>query len=406
MERLIDRFIRYAKIHTDSCSESETFPSTPVQLDMLRMLADELRAMGVAEVVMDSNGYVMGRIASNSKKKVPAVGFIAHVDTSEDMTGKNVNPQVIECYDGQDIALNGDVVMRVADFPQLSRYVGQTLITTDGTTLLGADDKAGVAEIMCAVEYIMAHPEMEHGEILVGFTPDEEIGRGVDFFDVERFGAEYAYTMDGSALGEIEYENFNAAGVTIHIQGRNVHPGYAKDKMLNAFTVAQKIDSLLPAWERPEHTEGREGFYHLMSMTGSVDAVRMSYIVRDHSSELFALRKAKIEEVVAMVNTLYGRQVASCEIKDQYYNMVDVVSQKIEVVEVALAAMRNIGIEPQVKPIRGGTDGSRLSFMGLPCPNIFAGGENFHGRFEFASVQTMERAKDLILEIIREWARR
>lgn len=406
MERLIDRFIRYAKIHTDSCSESETFPSTPVQLDMLRMLADELRAMGVAEVVMDSNGYVMGRIPSNSKKKVPAVGFIAHVDTSEDMTGENVNPQIIECYDGKDIALNSDVVMRVADFPQLLRYVGQTLITTDGTTLLGADDKAGVAEIMCAVEYIMAHPEMEHGDILVGFTPDEEIGRGVDFFDVERFGAEYAYTMDGSALGEIEYENFNAAGVVIHIQGRNVHPGYAKDKMLNAFTVAQKIDSLLPAWERPEHTEGREGFYHLMSMTGSVDAVRMSYIVRDHSSELFARRKAKIEEVVAMVNTLYGRQVASCEIKDQYYNMVDVVSQKIEVVEVALAAMRNIGIEPQVKPIRGGTDGSRLSFMGLPCPNIFAGGENFHGRFEFASVQTMERAKDLIIEIIREWVRR
>lgn len=406
MERLIDRFIRYAKIHTDSCSESETFPSTPVQLDMLRMLADELRAMGVAEVVMDSNGYVMGRIPSNSKKKVPAVGFIAHVDTSEDMTGENVNPQIIECYDGKDIALNGDVVMRVADFPQLLRYVGQTLITTDGTTLLGADDKAGVAEIMCAVEYIMAHPEMEHGDILVGFTPDEEIGRGVDFFDVERFGAEYAYTMDGSALGEIEYENFNAAGVVIHIQGRNVHPGYAKDKMLNAFTVAQKIDSLLPAWERPEHTEGREGFYHLMSMTGSVDAVRMSYIVRDHSSELFARRKAKIEEVVAMVNTLYGRQVASCEIKDQYYNMVDVVSQKIEVVEVALAAMRNIGIEPQVKPIRGGTDGARLSFMGLPCPNIFAGGENFHGRFEFASVQTMERAKDLIIEIIREWVRR
>lgn len=406
MERLIDRFIRYAKIHTDSCSESETFPSTPVQLDMLRMLADELRAMGVAEVVMDSNGYVMGRIPSNSKKKVPAVGFIAHVDTSEDMTGENVNPQIIECYDGKDIALNGDVVMRVADFPQLLRYVGQTLITTDGTTLLGADDKAGVAEIMCAVEYIMAHTEMEHGDILVGFTPDEEIGRGVDFFDVERFGAEYAYTMDGSALGEIEYENFNAAGVVIHIQGRNVHPGYAKDKMLNAFTVAQKIDSLLPAWERPEHTEGREGFYHLMSMTGSVDAVRMSYIVRDHSSELFARRKAKIEEVVAMVNTLYGRQVASCEIKDQYYNMVDVVSQKIEVVEVALAAMRNIGIEPQVKPIRGGTDGSRLSFMGLPCPNIFAGGENFHGRFEFASVQTMERAKDLIIEIIREWVRR
>lgn len=406
MERLIDRFIRYAKIHTDSCSESETYPSTAVQLDMLRMLAGELRQMGVAEVVMDSNGYVMGTIPSNSKKKIPAVGFIAHVDTSEDMTGQNVNPQVIECYDGKDIVLNSDVVMRVADFPQLANYVEQTLITTDGTTLLGADDKAGVAEIMCAVEYIMAHPEMEHGEIMVGFTPDEEIGRGVDFFDVERFGAEYAYTMDGSALGEIEYENFNAAGVTIHIQGRNVHPGYAKDKMLNAFTVAQKIDSLLPAWERPEHTQGREGFYHLMSMTGSVDAVRMSYIVRDHSSELFSRRKAKVEEVVEVVNKLYDREVASCEMKDQYYNMVDVVSQKIEVVEVALAAMRNIGIEPQVKPIRGGTDGARLSFMGLPCPNIFAGGENFHGRFEFASLQTMERAKDVILEIISEWARR
>lgn len=406
MEKLIDRFIRYAKIHTDSCSSSESFPSTAVQTDMLRMLKGELEAMGIADVVMDEYGYVMATIPSNSKKDIPSVGFIAHVDTSEDMIGKDVNPQIIDCYDGGDIVLNPNVVMKVSDFPQLANYVGQRLITTDGNTLLGADDKAGVAEIMCAAEYIMAHPEIEHGEIKIGFTPDEEIGRGVDFFSVERFGAKYAYTMDGSSLGEIEYENFNAAAATITIQGRNVHPGYAKNKMLNSFTVAQKIDGLLPAWERPEHTEGRDGFYHLVSLTGSVDSVKMSYIIRDHSMELFEQRKLHIAEVVDCVNRLYGREVAQLQMKDQYYNMHEIVSKDIAVVEVAIRAMENLGIEPKVKAIRGGTDGSRLSFMGLPCPNIFAGGENFHGRFEFASEQTMERAQDVIIEIIKEWVRR
>lgn len=406
MEKLIDRFIRYAKINTESCSANDTFPSTATQNVLLNLLADELKAMGVEGVTMDKNGYVMGTIPSTCKKPIPAIGFIAHVDTSEDMTGNNVNPQIIECYDGKDIVLNSNVTMKVDDFPQLTNYIGQTLITTDGTTLLGADDKAGVAEIMCATDYLMAHPELEHGEIKVGFTPDEEIGRGVDFFDVERFGAKFAYTMDGSSLGELEYENFNAAMVTISVQGRSVHPGYAKNKMLNAFTVAQKIDSLLPAWERPEHTEGREGFYHLLSMTGSVDAVKMSYIIRDHSKELFKQRKAKMIEVIEMVNKLYNREVATYQMKDQYYNMYEIVSKEMEVVDVAVKAMQAAGVEPVIKPIRGGTDGSRLSFMGLPCPNIFAGGENFHGRFEFASLQTMEKAKEVIIEIAKEWAKR
>lgn len=404
MENLKDRFIRYAKIGTQSVSDSSTFPSTASQTTMLNMLCQELKAMGVTDAVVDENSYVYASIPSNSKKDIPAIGFIAHVDTSEDMTGENVNPQIIEKYDGKDIVLNKEVVMTVKDFPQLENYVGQTLITTDGTTLLGADDKAGVAEIMNAVAYIMANPQIEHGDIKIGFTPDEEIGRGVDHFNVKSFGAKYAYTMDGSSLGEIEYENFNGAIAHITIQGRNVHPGYAKNKMLNAFTVAQKIDSLLPACERPEHTEKREGFYHLLSMTGSVDTVKMTYIIRDHSMPIFKSRKVKMQEVIEIVNKLYGRTVVTLDMKDQYYNMGEIVSKEFSVVEVAIKAMQQIGIEPKVSPIRGGTDGSRLSFMGLPCPNIFAGGENFHGRYEFASLQTMNKASDLIIEIIKTWA--
>lgn len=404
MENLKDRFIRYAKIGTQSISDSSSFPSTTSQTTMLNMLCQELKAMGVTDAVVDENSYVYASIPSNSKKDIPAIGFIAHVDTSEDMTGENVNPQIIEKYDGKDIVLNKEVVMTVKDFPQLENYVGQTLITTDGTTLLGADDKAGVAEIMNAVAYIMANPQIEHGDIKIGFTPDEEIGRGVDHFNVKSFGAKYAYTMDGSSLGEIEYENFNGAIAHITIQGRNVHPGYAKNKMLNAFTVAQKIDSLLPACERPEHTEKREGFYHLLSMTGSVDTVKMTYIIRDHSMPIFKSRKVKMQEVIEIVNKLYGRTVVTLDMKDQYYNMGEIVSKEFSVVEVAIKAMQQIGIEPKVSPIRGGTDGSRLSFMGLPCPNIFAGGENFHGRYEFASLQTMNKASDLIIEIIKTWA--
>lgn len=405
MEKLIDRFLRYVKMNTESCSSSKMSPSTKGQTELLNLLALELKEMGVSAVEMIDNVYVMGTIPSTTKKYVPTIGFIAHVDTSEDLTGKNVNPRIIDCYDGNDIVLNKKVVMKVEDFPQLENYVGQRLITTDGTTLLGADDKAGVAEIMAAAAYMMAHPEMEHGEIKIGFTTDEEIGHGVDTFDVERFGAKYAYTMDGSSIGELEYENFNAAMVSITVQGRSVHPGYAKNKMLNAFTVAQKIDVMIPSWERPEHTEGREGFYHLISMTGSVDAVKMTYIIRDHSPEIFEQRKRKMIDVIEMVNKIYDREVAVAQIEDQYYNMYDVVSKNMDVVNVAIRAMEGLGIEPVVKPIRGGTDGARLSFMGLPCPNIFAGGENFHGRFEFASEQTMESAKMVIIAIAEEWTR-
>lgn len=405
MEKLIDRFLRYVKMNTESCSSSKMSPSTKGQTELLNLLALELKEMGVSAVEMIDNVYVMGTIPSTTKKYVPTIGFIAHVDTSDDLTGKNVNPRIIDCYDGNDIVLNKKVVMKVEDFPQLENYVGQRLITTDGTTLLGADDKAGVAEIMAAAAYMMAHPEMEHGEIKIGFTTDEEIGHGVDTFDVERFGAKYAYTMDGSSIGELEYENFNAAMVSITVQGRSVHPGYAKNKMLNAFTVAQKIDVMIPSWERPEHTEGREGFYHLISMTGSVDAVKMTYIIRDHSPEIFEQRKRKMIDVIEMVNKIYDREVAVAQIEDQYYNMYDVVSKNMDVVNVAIRAMEGLGIEPVVKPIRGGTDGARLSFMGLPCPNIFAGGENFHGRFEFASEQTMESAKMVIIAIAEEWTR-
>lgn len=404
MESLKDRFIRYAKIGTDSCTESSTFPSTKEQIAMLTMLKDELIALGLSDVTMDENSYVMATLPSNVDKVVPTIGFIAHVDTSPDLTGHNVKPQVVESYNGADIRLNEDVVMRVSDFPQLINYIGQTLITTDGTTLLGADDKAGVAEIMDALQYLVANPNIKHGDIKVGFTPDEEIGAGVDYFNVERFGARYAYTMDGSSLGEIEYENFNGAIANITINGRNVHPGYAKDKMINALTVAQKLDSLIPCAQRPEHTEGREGFFHLLTINGNVDSAKMTYIIRDHSMECFKARKAKMECVVDAINRLYGYKIAELDMKDQYYNMYEVVSKDIKVVDIAVKSMENLGITPVIKAIRGGTDGSRLSFMGLPCPNIFAGGENFHSRYEFASLQTMQKASELIVEISKVWA--
>ncbi len=406
MEKLIDRFIRYAKIDTESSSSTGATPSTPTQLEFFAMLCDELKAIGAQDVV-STNGYVMATIPSTTTKKgVPTIGFIAHVDTSEDMSGKGVNPQIIDCYDGKDIVLNPEVVMSVETFPQLKNYVGHRLITTDGTTLLGADDKAGVAEIMCAAEYLLQHPEIEHGEIRLGFTPDEEIGHGVDHFDVERFGAKYAYTMDGSSLGELECENFNAAMASISIQGVNVHPGYAKGKMINSFTIARLIDNMVPQCERPEFTEGREGFFHLLSINGSVDNCKMMYIIRDHDMKLFNDRKAKMEAIIDGVNKIYGKEVATVELTDQYYNMHEIVSNHPEVVDVVVKSMENLGITPNIKPIRGGTDGSRLSFMGLPCPNIFAGGENFHGRYEFASEATMIAAQNLIIEIVSEWNRR
>ena len=402
---LKERFLKYVSYDTQSCEDSTTFPSTDKQKVLLADLADEMRALGMTEVTMDEYGYVMGTIpASKGKESAPVIGFISHVDTAPDMSGKDVKPQVIECYEGGDIKLNETLTMHVADFPELNFFKGHTLIHTDGTTLLGADDKAGVAEIMTAAEYLLTHPEIEHGKIRIGFTPDEEIGRGVDYFNVEAFGAQFAYTVDGGMEGELEYENFNAAGAKIHIQGRNVHPGYAKDKMINALQVACEINSMLPAVQRPEHTEGYEGFYHLIGINGAVEEADMSYIVRDHDRAKFEQKKAYLEGVVALLTKKYGEGVIELKLTDQYYNMREMVEPHPEVIERALAAMREAGVEPLVRPIRGGTDGSRLSYMGLPCPNLFTGGMNFHGKFEYCSLMTMGRAMQVILNLARLWA--
>lgn len=406
MESLIERFLRYVRIDTQSDETSESFPSTDKQLTFLRMLRDELTAMGLKEVSMDGHGYVMATIPATTAKELPVVGFISHVDTSPDFSGTNVQPRIIT-YEGGDIVLNEreGIVTHLADFPELAGYKGQRLIVTDGTTLLGADDKAGVAEIMTAAAYLMAHPEIEHGAIRVGFTPDEEIGRGVDFFDVPHFGANFAYTMDGGALGEIEYENFNAASATIEIQGRSVHPGYAKGKMINALRVAEAIDYRLPAHERPEYTEGYEGFLHLTKLSGGVDRATMQYIIRDHNRTSFEERKAVLQKAVDAVNEVYGAGTARLTLTDSYYNMREVLEKHMEVVQYALEAMKALGITPKISPIRGGTDGARLSFMSLPCPNLFAGGVNYHGRHEFAAVETMEKAAALIVEIVRQIAK-
>lgn len=405
MEKILDKFLRYVAVETTSNDESDSQPSSACQLDLLRMLADELNAMGV-KATLDEWGYVMATIPSNIDKDVPAVGFIAHVDTAPDASGKDIKPQIIENYNGEDIVLNASLGIKlpVADFPEIKQYVGQTLITTDGTTLLGADDKAGVAEIMSAVEYIVEHPDFRHGEIKIGFTPDEEIGRGVDKFDVEKFGARYAYTMDGGQIGELEYENFNAAGAKIHIQGRNVHPGYAKDKMINAIIIAMELNGMLPVQQRPEFTAGYEGFFHVVGINGAVEQATISYIIRDHSMEKFEQKKALMKDVVAFINAKYGQGTATLEMKDQYYNMREQVEPHYHIVEKAIKAMEMAGIKPQVQPIRGGTDGARLSFMGLPCPNIFAGGHNFHGKLEYLPLQSMEKASEVVLNIIRLYA--
>ena len=405
MEKILDKFLRYVAVETTSNDESDSQPSSACQLDLLRMLADELNAMGV-KATLDEWGYVMATIPSNIDKDVPAVGFIAHVDTAPDASGKDIKPQIIENYNGEDIVLNASLGIKlpVADFPEIKQYVGQTIITTDGTTLLGADDKAGVAEIMSAVEYIVEHPEFKHGEIKIGFTPDEEIGRGVDKFDVEKFGAKYAYTMDGGQIGELEYENFNAAGAKIHIQGRNVHPGYAKDKMINAIIIAMELNGMLPVQQRPEFTAGYEGFFHVTGINGAVEQATISYIIRDHSMEKFEQKKALMKDVVAFINAKYGQGTATLEMKDQYYNMREQVEPHYHIVEKAMKAMEMAGIKPQVQPIRGGTDGARLSFMGLPCPNIFAGGHNFHGKLEYLPLQSMEKASEVVLNIIKLYA--
>ena len=401
MEKIVDRFLRYVAVDTQSDENSESQPSTAKQLNLLRMLKDELTAMGV-EAVLDEHGYVMGSIPSNIEAKVPAIGFIAHVDTSPDASGADIKPQIIKEYDGGDIPLKGvpGLALKPSEFPELLHYVGQTLITTDGTTLLGADDKAGVAEIMDAVQYIVEHPDFKHGDIKIGFTPDEEIGRGVVKFDVGKFGADYAYTMDGGEIGELEFENFNAASAKIHIQGRNVHPGYAKGKMKNAILIAMELNSLLPVEQRPEYTEGYEGFFHLVGISGSVEEADITYIIRDHDRNLFEKKKRAIQKCCDFINLKYGDGTATPAVKDQYFNMREQVEPHYHVVEKAVKAMEMAGIKPKIQPIRGGTDGANLSFKGLPCPNIFAGGLNFHGKMEFVPQKSIEKASEVILNII------
>ena len=405
MEKILDRFLRYVAVDTQSDPESETQPSAAKELDLLKMLCEELKAMGL-EAELDQYGYVMATIPSNCDKEIPAVGFIAHVDTAPDASGADIKPQIIPDYDGSDIPLKGveGLSLKVSDFPELLDYKGQTIITTDGTTLLGADDKAGVAEIMNAVQYIVEHPEFKHGEIKIGFTPDEEIGRGVVKFDVEKFGARYAYTMDGGAVGELEYENFNAAGATVKIQGRNIHPGYAKGKMLNAILIGMELNALLPVDQRPEYTSGYEGFFHIIGFNGTVESATFSYIIRDHDMALYEQKKAYMQKCVDFINEKYGEGTATVEIKHQYYNMRKEVEPHYHIVEKAKLAMEMEGIVPNIKPIRGGTDGANLSFMGLPCPNIFAGGHNFHGKMEFIPLESMEKASKVILNIVSLYA--
>jgi tripeptide aminopeptidase len=404
---VLNRFLNYISIDTKSDDASETTPSTEKQFKLAHVLVDELKKLGLTDAAVDDKCYVMATLPANTKKNIPVIGFIAHMDTAPDMSGENIKPQTISNYDGSDIVISKDLnlVLSTREFPELKQYIGQTLITTDGTTLLGADDKAGIAEIMTAVEYLVKHPEIEHGTIKIGFTPDEEIGRGVDHFDVKKFGAEYAYTMDGGGIGELEYENFNAAGAKLFIQGRNIHPGYAKDKMLNAMLIAMELNAMLPVNERPEFTQDYEGFYHLIKMEGSVEKAMLQYIIRDHDKAKFEAKKAFITEVAAFMNKRYPEGTVTLELKDQYFNMREKVEPVFHVVETVRQAMLELEIEPHVVPIRGGTDGARLSYMGLPCPNIFAGGHNFHGKFEYVSVESMEKACWLILKIIERYTK-
>lgn len=398
----LDRFLEYVKFDTQSDDLTNMWPSTPGQFRFAEYLRDRLTEMGLSEVSLDENGYLMATLPANTDEAKPTVGFIAHLDTSPDMSGRHVKPRIVPAYDGGDIILNAeqDIVLSPGQFPELLHYVGQDLVVTDGTTLLGADDKAGVAEIITAVQYLLDHPEIKHGKIRIAFNPDEEIGRGAHKFDVEKFGCQWAYTMDGGEVGELEFENFNAASAKITFQGRNVHPGYAKHKMVNSLRVATQFVIMLPRWETPEHTEGYEGFYHLVGIEGSVEKTEVSYIIRDFDRDRFERRKKEFEHLVRKINKEFPG-CASLEIKDQYYNMREKVEPVSHIVEIAEQAMKNIGLTPKVVPIRGGTDGAQLSFKGLPCPNIFAGGLNFHGRYEFVPVPSMQKAAELIVEIAR-----
>ncbi|MBY4602928.1 peptidase T [Bacillus rugosus] len=402
-EEIIERFTTYVKVDTQSDESVDTCPSTPGQLTLGNMLVDELKSIGMQDAAIDENGYVMATLPSNTEKDVPTIGFLAHVDTATDFTGKNVNPQIIESYDGKDIVLNEQlqVILSPDQFPELPGYKGHTLITTDGTTLLGADNKAGIAEIMTAMDYLIKHPEIKHGTIRVAFTPDEEIGRGPHKFDVKRFNASFAYTVDGGPLGELEYESFNAAAAKITIKGNNVHPGTAKGKMINSAKIAMKLNSLLPADEAPEYTEGYEGFYHLLSIQGDVEDTKLHYIIRDFDKDHFQSRKETMKRVVEELQNEYGHDRIQLDMNDQYYNMREKIEPVIEIVNIAKQAMENLGIEPKISPIRGGTDGSQLSYMGLPTPNIFTGGENFHGKFEYISADNMVKAVNVIVEIAK-----
>jgi tripeptide aminopeptidase len=405
---ILDRFLKYVSIDTQSDENSETTPSTKKQFDLANVVKDELIKLGLKDVTLDENCYLMGTLPANTDKKIPVIGFLSHFDTSPDMSGADIKPNLIEKYAGGDIVLNKEknIILSPSVFPELNEHVGHTLITTDGTTLLGADDKAGITEIITAVEYLTKHPEIKHGTIKVGFTPDEEIGRGVDKFDVGKFNADFAYTMDGSGLGELEYENFNAAEAKLKVNGRNVHPGYSKDKMINAILVATELNALLPVNQRPEFTQGYDGFFHIIKFEGTVESSSFKYIVRDHDKVKFEQKKGLIKDCVDLLNKRYGEGVIELTLKDQYFNMKEQVVPVIHIVETAQKAMEELDIEPVVVPIRGGTDGARLSYMGLPCPNIFAGGLNFHGKFEFVSLNVMEKATMVILKIIELYTKK
>ncbi len=407
-KELVDRFITYVKVDTQSAYESSTCPTTEGQWTLARMLVEELKQIGMSEVTLDENGYVMATLPSNTEKKLPTIGFLAHLDTATDMTGANVNPQIIDHYDGKDITLNKEqnIIMSVAEFPELKDYIGHSLITTDGTTLLGADNKAGIAEIMSAMDYLIKHPEIKHGKIRVAFTPDEEIGRGPHKFNVEAFGADYAYTMDGGPLGELQYESFNAAAAKVVFSGTNVHPGTAKGKMVNSAKIAMDFHNGLPAEEAPEHTEGYEGFYHLLSIQGDVEETTLQYIIRDFDKEKFEARKAFMEQLAADIRGKYGKKSVTLELNDQYYNMREKIEPVKEIVDIAYDAMKKLEIEPIIQPIRGGTDGSQLSYMGLPTPNVFTGGENYHGRYEFISIDNMLKATNVMIEMIKLYEER
>jgi len=398
--KLVDRFLQYVKFDTQSDELTNLTPSTPGQMVFAQYLEKELQQLGLKDVTLDENGYLMATLPANVEGNIPTIGFIAHLDTSPDMSGRHVNPRIVENYDGGDIILNADknIVLSPSEFPELLHYEGQQLIVTDGNTLLGADDKAGIAEIVTAMEYLMAHPEIKHGDIRIAFNPDEEIGLGAHKFDVEAFGADWAYTMDGGEVGELEYENFNAAVARITFKGRNVHPGYAKHKMVNSLRVATQFAIMLPRWETPEHTEGYEGFYHLVGIEGEVEKTVLTYIIRDHDRDRFERRKKEFEHLTRKINKEFP-ECASLELKDQYYNMREKIEPVMHIIDIAEQAMKNVEVVPKVVPIRGGTDGAQLSFKGLPCPNIFAGGLNFHGRYEFVPIKSMEKAMQVVVEI-------